>query len=340
MIFPIAPERRPLDIDVHDDEEVRRWLARVVSEQVQSRREPVPAIHLLFDGHEEVLEWHRVREVDPGADLAATWRALAARAEPERRVLVLRLEHDDGTVEACMFEETWEDGAPTGWWFGHRPYVVEEGIGRLLDVAWRQHAGEGAAPEPFASILAPRPGARPATLLPAKTPEPSVWMQQDVVPDEVRLPTTAMEMTEQTQSIVLGQLEGEGLHHLLVFLIRGRAWEKWLLGDPLPAAGDDMVRWICKRAGQPDAVATAEGVLAQVDGKPERVIRIVAELGGQRAERAIVLRPKPGSPADVEPSRWMARELGPVGEGEGWLGVEPLLAGEMRMTPIGEGTPS
>ncbi len=339
MPTPIAPERRPLEVDVHDDEEVRRWLAGMLAAQIATRREPVPAIHLLFDGHEEVLEWTGVREADPGADLAATWAVLAPRRDVERRILVLRLEHEDGTSEACMFEEAWEDGEPTAWWFGRRRYAVEDGIGRLLDAAWQQHAGPGRAPEPFASILAPAAGARPAQLLPARAPEPKVWMQTDEAAPSARLPTNAAEMAEQTQAVVLGSLEREGFKHLLVFLIRGRTWEKWLLGDALPTAADDMVRWICGRLGQPDGVATAEGVLAHVDGKPERVIRIVGEMGGRRAERAIIMAPKPGKPEDVVPGRWMARELGPVPEGEGWIGVEPLLPGEMITTVMGYGTP-
>jgi hypothetical protein len=338
MPTPVAPERRPLSIDVNDDDEVRRWLAQMVSEQIMTRREPVPAIHLLKDDHEEVLDWTRVRQSDPEADLAATWAVVAARRDIDRRVLVVRLEHPDGTSEACMFEETWEDGEPTAWWFGHRRYAVVDGIGQLLDSGWHQNAGEGRAPEPFASMLTPAPGARAARLIPARAPEAQVWMQTDEVAVGARLPTTAMEMTEQTQAVVIGSLEREGFKHLLVFLIRGRTWEKWLLGD-LPTAGDDMVRWICGRLGQPDGVATAEAVLAQVDGKPERVVRIVAEMGGRRAERAIIMLPKPGKPEDVVPGRWMARELGPVPDGEGWIGVEPVLAGEVIATVLGYGTP-
>ncbi len=65
MPTPIAPERRPLEVDVHDDDEVRRWLAGMVAAQIETRRKPVPAINLLFDGHEEVLAWTGVREADP-----------------------------------------------------------------------------------------------------------------------------------------------------------------------------------------------------------------------------------------------------------------------------------
>ena len=339
MSSPIAPHRRPLAIDVHDDDEVRAWLAGLLAEQVLTRRDPVPAVHLLFDGHEEVLEWARVREADPQADIAATWAVLAARRDADRRILVLRLEHENGTTEACMYEEIWDDGAPVGWWFAHRPYTTENGVGALLDNGWQQHAGDGPAPEPFASILTVEPGAHPARLLPARAPDPQIWMQTDEVPAGVALPADSAQLTEQMQAVVLGGLEREGFKHLLVFLIRGRTWEKWLLGEGLPTAPIDMVRWICGRAGQPDGVATAEGLLAQVEGKQERVIRIVAEMAGRRSERAIVMLPKPGKPEDVVPGRWMARELGPVPEGEGWIGVEPELAGELIATVIGPGMP-
>lgn len=337
MPTPIALARRPLNIDVHDDEEVRRWLAQMVSEQVMTRREPVPAIHLLFDGHEEVLDLTEMKKVDPESDLGATWAAMAARTDPERRILVVRLEHPDGKSEACMFEETWEDGVPTAWWFAHRPYTVNDGVGALLESGWKQYAGAAPRPEPFAEMVAVH--GRAAQLLPARVPDPPVFMQTGEVPEAWRAPTTAMEMTEHTQAVVLKALEEEGFKHLLVFLVRGRTWEKWLLGDPMPAAGDDMVRWICGRAGQPDAVATAEGVLIQVDGRPERAVRIAAEMNGKRVERAIIMVPKPGKPEDVVPGRWMARELGDVPDGEGWIGVEPVLAGEMTMSVLGMGPP-
>ena len=99
MATPYAPERRPLSIDVNDDEEVRGWLAQLLAEQVMTRREPVPAIHLLKDDHEEVLDLTALRQADPEADIAATWAAVCARRDVERRILVLRLEPGDGNAE-------------------------------------------------------------------------------------------------------------------------------------------------------------------------------------------------------------------------------------------------
>jgi hypothetical protein len=339
MPTPFAPERRPLSLDVNDDSEVHDWVKEMVTAQVIARREPQPAIHLLFDGHEEVLEWTRVHQVDPEADLAATWQVVAARKGVERRLLVLRMQGANGGPLACIFEQVWEDGAPVGWWFALRPYDVVEGIGQLSGPAWQEQAGVGPAPGLFARMLTPGPDARPAQLLTAKKPEPQVFMQTGEAPDESPLPASAMQMTEQTAAVVISALETEGFRHLVVFLLRGRTWEKWLLGDSLPTAADDMVRWICGREGQPDAVATAEGVLGNVDGKPERVIRIVAEMGGKRAERLIIMLPKPGKPEDVVPGRWMARELGAVPEDDGWIGVKPLTAGEIVAYVMGPGTP-
>lgn len=333
-----APHRRPLDLDVHDDDAVRAWLARLVSDQVITRREPIPAIHLLHDGHEEVLEWTSVLQQDPGADLAATWAELGKLRGPDRRILILRFEHESGTNEACVFEQVWEDGAPVAWWFGRRAYVVEEGIGRMTGAAWHQWAGEGEPPEPFASLLAPAPGARPVKLLPARAPEAAAWMQSGQLPEGAAGPKDALEMTAHCQSLVLSQLERQGLQHLLLQVIRGRVWEVWLLGDDLPTSPDDMIRWVCARGPTPDAVATAEGVIAQLNGASERMIRIVGEMGGRRAERAVVMKPKPGKPEDVVPDRAMWRDLGPVGD-DGWIGVAPLLAGEITLRPLGYGPP-
>lgn len=106
----------------------------------------------------------------------------------------------------------------------------------------------------------------------------------------------------------------------------------------LPTAGDDLLCWICGRLNQADGVATAEAVLAHVEGKPERVIRIVSKMSGRRVEGASIMLPKPGKPEDVVPGRRMARDLRPVPEGEGLIGVEPVVAEEVIATVLGYGT--
>lgn len=332
-----TPERRPLDLDVHDDEAVRQWLAGLVYQQIVSHREPVPAIHLLADGHEEVVVFHRLHEIDPEADPIATWAAAAARSDVDRRILILRLERVDGTFEACMFEDVWTDGQKSGWWLAHRRYAVRDGVGCLLDGGWQHDAGEGDPPGIFANLLTPKPGARAARLLPARAPEPRVFMQTGEIGENARLPTTAVHMTEQAEYAVVRALDNEGLKHLMVLVFRGRTWEKWLLGDNLPTDVDDMIRWICGRVGPADGVATAEGLLMELEGKHERVARIVGEMDGHRSERLIVMATKPGNPDQVVPVRRLGRELGAIPEGEGWIGVEPMLAGEIEMTVRGYG---
>ena len=163
-------------------------------------------------------------------------------------------------------------------------------------------------------------------------------MEEGEVAPGLPRPTNAMELTEETQQVVVQALEQEGFKHILVFLIRGQSWERWLLGA-LTTTPDDMVRWICGRLGPPDGVATAEAALALVGGRRERVVRIVGEMGGHRVERVMIMVPKPGKPEDVVPGRSMVRELGPVPEGEGWIGVEPMLAGPVTTRRVGHGQP-
>lgn len=205
-----------------------------------------------------------------------------------------------------------------------------------MAATWTIQTGQGDPPGLFASIFTPAPGARPVALPPARKPEPEVWFSTAEILEGIQPPSTPMEVTEAVQGIMLGALETERLKHLAVMVLRGRTWERWLLGKDQPADGDDMVRWICGRGEKPDAVATVEGALTPVDGKPERCIRIMGEMGGNRTERLIIMLPKPGKPMDVFPA---AGWLGPVREGEGWIGVEPLLAGEIMMRVIDEGTP-
>ena len=338
MASPFTPERRPLTIDVHNDEAVRRWLANKVAEQVTAHREPIPAIHLLLDGHEEVLEWNKVLAADPDADLAATWAFLGSRRDVQRRMLILRLEQTDAPDQACLIEEQWAAGEPVSWWMGHRPFTVENGIGTMLDSAWSQHEGQGRVPRPFRQLLTPAPGAAPVQLLPAKVREPQSSMVSGTLPDDAVLPNLPLIMAEQMRALVMGQLATEAFRHTEVFLIRGRTWERWRLGKTLPTAADDMVRWICGQRETPHTVAIAEAAVAVLDGKRERIIRIVAELGGGRAELAIIMGPRADDPDDVVPVRWMLRDLGPVPEGEAWIATAPV-ARELASGVPGEDPP-
>lgn len=337
MPTPFTPERRPLEVDVYDQEATTEWILRKVSEQVITKCQPRPAIHLLFDDHEEIIDWTAVHAVDPGADLAATWAEVAARPGLERRFLVLALSTPDHTL-AGVLEQVWEDGGPSGWMLAYTAYKAVDGVGHL-NPNWRVDSGEGAPPGQFGSMFTPAPGARAVALLPAKRPEPEVWFSTAEILEGIPAPTSPMEVTAAVSDIVLNALETEGIKHLIVMLLRGRTWERWLLGPDQPAAADDMVRWMCSQGSPPDAVATVEAALVPVDGKPERVIRVMAEMGGCRTERINIMLPKPGKPMDVIPGRWMARELGQVKDGEGWIGVAPLLAGELEVRVIGEGRP-
>ncbi|HND33418.1 MAG TPA: hypothetical protein PLA94_25640, partial [Myxococcota bacterium] len=78
------PERQPLSIDVHDDDALRAWLARQVQDEVMARGHPLAAIRLLKDGYQEIIDWARLVEGEPEADLAATWAMLLRLPMVER----------------------------------------------------------------------------------------------------------------------------------------------------------------------------------------------------------------------------------------------------------------
>jgi hypothetical protein len=68
------------------------------------------------------------------------------------------------------------------------------------------------------------------------------------------------------------------------------------------------------------------------EGEPTKALRLQAERGGKRVERIFTFR-FPEGQAQRLPSRAYARGLGPVEEGEGWLGVEPMVLFELG--PLG-----
>ena len=62
-------------------------------------------------------------------------------------------------------------------------------------------------------------------------------------------------------------------------------------------------------------------------------------MNGMRVERPIIMVRKAGKPGDIVPGRWMARKLGDVPDAEGWIGAEPMRAGEVTMSVSGTGPP-
>ncbi len=326
---PQTPSRHPLDgLNALDDEGVRAWFQRHLDRVVHLQGQPTPSLHLLFDDHREVLDLARALADDPGVDPAATYAEQVGRTGVRAVVLVAMLQREDGERAAMALSVEHEPGEAGTWWATWRGFVMSpDGIGRFTS-DWEDAEGEGAPPEPFASLVSPSPGARPVTVLPGRMPEPDLRAAFLDLPPDARLPTTALEMTELAAASTMPAVEREGLDHARIFRLRGRACEIWeVRGDELPSSIDDLVRYVCQMGEPAEAVALVVATIFEEDGEPLKAVQIRAELGEGLAERIFTFRLPPGASQHVS-SKTHWRE-GTRDAGRGWLGVDPLVSWEL-----------
>jgi len=211
-----------------------------------------------------------------------------------------------------------------GWWCATRPFSRRAGPIGEWSGPWRQQEGVGPAELP--------PGLRPLrwplpAALPFETGEPRVM----AVPDtEVAmgtlaagqvLPTTAEDWAALAASpFERDVLAEKGEHAPRVIVFRGRDWERWNLDGPLPTDLDDMVRNICRRGGDPDAVVVVQFAIVPLEGGSfGKCLLARAEHRGERHTRAMeIVADSAGKPSRI-------RYLRLAGEDEaGWIGVAPL----------------
>ncbi len=333
---PLVPTRHPLDgVNPFDADGVRVWLQHHLDRVVHLQGQPTPSLHLFFDAHREVLDLVAALAADPGIDPAATYAEQAARPEVRCAVLVAMLERDDGERAAVAVSVNQAGGEPSAWWATWRGYAMgRDGIGTFSS-DWEGTAGEGPLPEPFASLVVPVPGARAATVLPGRMPEPDLRAAFIELGPDARLPTTALEMTEFAAASTMPTVEREGIDHARIFRLRGRSCEIWeVRGDELPSSIDDLVRYVCGMGEPAEAVALVAATVFEEDGEPLKAVRIRAELGAGLAERIFTFRMPPGADRHVA-SKTHWRE-GPRDPERGWLGVDPLVSWELYVkTPFG-----
>lgn len=320
---PVAPVRLSLHCDPYDTDAVRAWLAKWTEREVGGQGQPSPAIHILCDRHREVLELHPLAQ-EPDFDVAATYRAVLARKDVVRALVVGNLEREDGPRAAVIlqFEESEDE---VHWWAMWRGFVATpDGLGSFTH-DWEGVEGEGEAEAPFNLFLLPAPGAKPCAMLLARMPEPDMRALMDDLPPQYPLPVNAMQMTEFASASTMPTVLKEGLDHARIFRLRGRAFEMWLVkGDYLPSSMDDLLRYISGRGEPAQAVALAIAGEYVEDGQRLKAVHIRAEMAGRRAERIFTFKLPPGAQKHV-PSKTHWRELGGVPEGAGWIGVDPMV---------------
>ncbi len=326
---PHTPSRHPLDgLNPFDDDGVRTWFQDHLDRVIHLQGQPTASLHLLFDGHREVLDLGRALDRDPDFDPAATYAELVVRPAVRAVVMVAMLVRGDGERAAVAMSQDRYRGEPSTWWAAWRGYEMTQGcIGRFTS-DWEHAVGEGVPPEPFGSLVTPSPGATPATVLPGKMPEPDLRAAFIDLDPDARLPTTALEMTELAAASTMPTVVREGLDHARIFRLRGRACEIWeIRGKELPSSIDDLVRYVCQMGEPADAVALVVATVFEEDGEPLEAVQIRAELGDGAADRYFTFRlPPGGTRAVISKTHWQERARDPQ---RGWLGVDPLVSWEL-----------
>lgn len=336
-VFPLLRERH--SVDVFDVDAPRASICARVREEVRLRGEPHPRLVALGDGVRYTVDLNEVSRTDPEASVALTLGMLAHRADVHRVFLVMRLEGEDaeGGVHPAAFVVEPEDGG--GFWTAALLYRVDPacGVGNP-EGDWRPWSGPRSGLPPFLeAILALAPGDRPAALGAPRAAEPDIRAAFGELPEHLPLPGDATQQAELTAAMVSGEVIRDGLSGVIVLRFAGPAWEWWVLGDGLPTNLDDMVRVICARAPPPEGVALVQLARFEGPGHDGVGIQIVAERGGLRAERWILLDFPEGPAGPRRVARIMARTVPLPPEG-GWIGVTPEVDFDLAaMGSVGDG---
>lgn len=338
--FPLI--RRSIDVDVFDTTAARTWVCARVSEEIQTRGEPMPRMLLLGDGTSYTLDLDAVTRKDPEASIGATWRSLAGFPDAHRRFLVVRLEAEttDGTAKnvALVVEEGGEPGVPE-LWIASVLFTLDPqtGLGDQEGEWQGQELPPGEAPDTLMPFLEHDPDGRPVRLLPPRPPAPEIKTAFGSLPVTLKLPDDALGQTELTAAMAMNDLLASGLDGVLVLRFCGHAWEWWVLGGEMPAPLDDMIRLICSRDPAADAVTLALFTRAELGTDRGPGIQLISERAGTRAERWILFDSPEGPAAPKVARKILARKLAAPPAGEGWLGIVPDVTFQLTaLDPVGE----
>lgn len=327
-------------VDVYDASATRDWLKDRIRQEIRLKGQPHPKILLIGDGHEEWLDLDAMAKQDRGADIGATFQLLKGRPH-ERRFIVLQLAvEDDAGAEhwlALLFEEIATPDEALRWWVALQEYrmdpVTELGhpIGEWQDSPFETSNPADLMPY-LRGVVAPPPGARPATVLAPQARQPDIQAAFGELPPDVAPPADARAMTELVASFAVNDLLTGAIKGVVVFRIAGRAWEAWLLGDDQPAELEDMVRYAANRRAPPaDGIGIAMAAVRPQDDPPVPGLQIIGELGGRFVEAwaPLVFTGGPADPKRIDAVLW--HDPRPVPEGGMWLGVDPVVLFELGM---------
>lgn len=307
------PVRRPL-ARTGDLAHVQRFILTRVNEEIVWRARVTPRLILVCDDHLEELELDKT-----DGDPVATFHALASRRDVLQRVLCGTAVQEDGTSVGFVFGANGRDDTP--WWLASRAFTRQPGGLGSAERTWDVGTGYGLEELPL-MVEALRTHGQPCDLLPARAlPWPEIGCKVDDLANEV-VPldpfATTQILAQRGHEIELWK---RGLDTVMIVAFRRGTLEKWYVDGEIPCSTDELVRSVCGIGPAPDAVATLRIELFDDHGTYRRAVRTVAEAGGQRIERLLVL--DFDSLEQVVPHlRLFGTRSRPVGK-DGWIGVGP-----------------
>lgn len=331
--MPVPLIRRPHDQDAYDVDTLRQWMLDRVRGQVRLGGQAKPCIHLVADGHELTLDLDAVSRDHPGASIGATWVLVRQRSGYKHAFLVagLRGESEEGEVATAALVVQEHGGRL---WIATLPYTRDVATGLGHPEEWQLAEGRG-VPDMLLDLLLPAPGSHPAQVIEPRAPVADIQAAFGALPDEAPLPESAEQLSVLVARMVVPSILREGLRGTVVLRFVGREWEWWVLGNDQPVELDEMIRAICHREPQADAVALVIVALFEAVEPHQPGIQMIVEGHGARHERWVLLELESGSDGPRRAGQELNRSRPLPREGHRWLGEAPTF--DIELFPLGMG---
>lgn len=315
-----------VDLRPDDVEAVWAWMREALHNDVVLHGHPTDRLWMVGPGFVETLDLARLRQRDPEADPGATWQALRT-AHPDRAHFAVL--HNPRSFDIDLLDVAWLVRADSdGFQTDTLDFVLDEESGLGHPCGWTSHGRSDRAPP---GLLPWSLGARPARVLPPRTPRADVGVRYGELPADRHPPVVPLHLVELVSRLFVPDLLAGRVHGVIVVRLCGRAVESYQLPNASPVPLDDFVRHVANVHAPPAEAAAIVQLSVQPDATPPTAgVQIVAEVAGAVAETwsPLTFPDGPHAPATITEVQLRRRETVP--ESGLWIGVAP--AADLALT--------